>query len=162
MIANVRYTITADHWTVAGFAVSTCAGEKPSETYSWPSVYMDPLYPLALRIHGFTFSDPTNCNHGVLWYSLLITKKQTVGTSLVAQWWRICLPTQETRNWALIWEDPTCLRATMPVCHNYWACFLGPRSRNGWSLHALELVLCNKRTVIRASQLESRPPACHN
>ena len=22
----------------------------------------------------------------------------------------------------LVWEDPTCHRATKPVCHNYWAC----------------------------------------
>ncbi|KAJ8786638.1 hypothetical protein J1605_006127 [Eschrichtius robustus] len=39
--------------------------------------------------------------------------------SLVAQWLRICLPTQGTRVRALVWEDPTCRGATGPVSHNY-------------------------------------------
>ena len=39
--------------------------------------------------------------------------------SLVAQWLRICLPMQGTRVRALVWEDPTCRRATRPVSHNY-------------------------------------------
>ena len=39
--------------------------------------------------------------------------------SLVAQWLRICLPMQGTQVRALVWEDPTCCRATKPVCHNY-------------------------------------------
>ena len=41
------------------------------------------------------------------------------GASLVAQWLRICLPMQGTRVRALVWEDPTCRRATGPVSHNY-------------------------------------------
>ena len=41
------------------------------------------------------------------------------GTSLVAQWLRICLPMQGTQFRALVWEDPTCHRTTKPVCHNY-------------------------------------------
>ena len=28
--------------------------------------------------------------------------------SLVAQWWRIRQPMQETWAWSLVWEDPTC------------------------------------------------------
>ena len=39
--------------------------------------------------------------------------------SLVAQWLRICLPMQGTRVQALVWEDPTCRRATRPMSHNY-------------------------------------------
>ena len=42
-----------------------------------------------------------------------------LGTSLVAQWLRIRLPLQGTQVRALVWEDPTCHRATKPVCHNY-------------------------------------------
>ena len=42
-----------------------------------------------------------------------------IGASLVAQWLRICLPMQETRVRALVWEDPTCHGATKPVSHNY-------------------------------------------
>ena len=38
--------------------------------------------------------------------------------SLVTQWLRICLPMQGTRVRALVWEDPTCCRATGPVSHN--------------------------------------------
>ena len=41
------------------------------------------------------------------------------GTSLVVQWLGICLPMQGTRVPALVQEDPTCCRATMPVHHNY-------------------------------------------
>ena len=39
--------------------------------------------------------------------------------SLVAQWLRIRLPIQGTRAGALVWEDPTCRRATKPMRHNY-------------------------------------------
>ena len=47
-------------------------------------------------------------------------EKQTeAGTSLVAQWLRICLPVQGTQVQALVQEDPTCCGATKPVCHNY-------------------------------------------
>ena len=38
---------------------------------------------------------------------------------LLAQWLRICLPTQGKRVRALVWEDPTCRGATRPVSHNY-------------------------------------------
>ena len=41
------------------------------------------------------------------------------GTSLVVQWLRILLPIQGTQVRALVQEDPTCRRATKPVCHNY-------------------------------------------
>ena len=37
---------------------------------------------------------------------------------------------QGTRVWALDREDPTCCRATKPMCHNYWACALEPTSHN--------------------------------
>ena len=32
---------------------------------------------------------------------------------------KICLPMQGTRVQALVWEDPTCRRATKPVRYNY-------------------------------------------
>ena len=53
--------------------------------------------------------------------------------SLVAQWLRIRLPMQGTRVQALVWEDPTCRRATKPVRHNYWAYALEPASHNYWA-----------------------------
>ena len=60
-------------------------------------------------------------------------KKLANGTSLVVQWLRICLPVQGTWVWALVWEDPTCCRATKPVCHKYWDCALEPASHNYWA-----------------------------
>ena len=48
-----------------------------------------------------------------------VVKNPPARTSLVAQWLRIRLPMQGTRVRALVQEDPTCHRATKPVCHNY-------------------------------------------
>ena len=66
---------------------------------------------------------------------------------------RIRLPVQGTRVRALVWEDPTCRRATKSMHHNYWACALEPASHNYWSRvpqllkpACLEPVLCNKRS----------------
>ena len=47
--------------------------------------------------------------------------------SLVAQWWKVCLPTQETWVQSMVQEDPTCSGATNPRHHNYWAAC--PRAR---------------------------------
>ena len=44
--------------------------------------------------------------------------KNSLWASLVVQWLRICLPMQGTQVRALVWEDPTCRRATRPVSHN--------------------------------------------
>ena len=63
----------------------------------------------------------------------LICIKQITRASLVAQWLRIRLPMQGTRVQALVQEDPTCRRATKPMCHNYWACALEPMSHNYWA-----------------------------
>ena len=45
-----------------------------------------------------------------------------------AQWIRICLPTQGTQVWSLIWEDLTCYRTKQPMHHNFWASALRPIS----------------------------------
>ena len=58
--------------------------------------------------------------------------RESVRTALVVQWLRISLPKQETPVQSLVQEDPTCRRATKPMCHHYGACALQP-------------VLCNKR-----------------
>ena len=42
-----------------------------------------------------------------------------LGTSLVTQWLRICLPMQGAQVRSLVREDPTCCGAAKPVCHNY-------------------------------------------
>ena len=80
----------------------------------------------------------------------------------------MCMPMQETRVWPLVWEDPTCHRATKPVHHNYWACTLEPEDRDYWA-HVPQLLNCvcsracapqqekpPQRQAL-ASQLESSP-----
>ena len=72
--------------------------------------------------------------------------------SLVAQWLRVHLLMQRTRVRALVWEDPTCRRATGPVSHNYWACASGAcalQQERPWSWEAR----APRRRVA---------PACHN
>ena len=78
--------------------------------------------------------------------------KYGTGASLVAQWLRVCLPMQGTRVQALVWEDPTCRRATGPVSHNCWACASGacaPQQERPWQWKA------------RAPRWRVAP-ACHN
>ena len=62
-------------------------------------------------------------------------QKSPPWASPVVQWLRIRLPMQGTRVRALVREDPTCRRATKPVCHNFWACALEPVRHNYWSPH---------------------------
>ena len=40
---------------------------------------------------------------------------------------------QRTQIESLVWEDPTCCRATKSMHHNYWACTLEPASHNYWA-----------------------------
>ena len=68
--------------------------------------------------------------------------KRKVGASLVAQWWRIRLPMQETRVLSLVWEDCTCHGATKSMHHNYW------------SPCALKTVLWDKRSPYTATREE--------
>ena len=48
-----------------------------------------------------------------------ILSRWVLGVSPVVEWLRICLPMPGTWVQALVWEDPTFLRATKPVSHNY-------------------------------------------
>ena len=50
--------------------------------------------------------------------SVSSTQEQNSQASLVAQWWTVCLPGQETWVQPLVREDPTCHGATKPVYHN--------------------------------------------
>ena len=49
-----------------------------------------------------------------------------LGTSLVVQWWGVCLSMQGTGVWSLVWEEQLSLPAatTEPTCHSCWACVL--------------------------------------
>ena len=64
-----------------------------------------------------------------------------LGTSLVVQWLRICLLTQVTWVWSLVWGDPTCHRAAKLVRHSYGAAVL-----QLLKLAHLEPKLCNIRS----------------
>ena len=48
-------------------------------------------------------------------------------------WWRIFLPAQEIQVQSLVREDPTCLGATKPMCHSYWAWAWEPENCNSWA-----------------------------
>ena len=65
--------------------------------------------------------DVSEHTHSLVTVSSIISGSRTgpLGASLVVQWLRICLLMQRTRVRALVWEDPTCRRATRPVSHNY-------------------------------------------
>ena len=68
----------------------------------------------------------------------------------MVQWLRIHLARQGTLAWSLVQEDPACLKATKPKCHNYWA-------------HGLQLerVPCSQRSLCseqRVHEDEEKPP----
>ena len=128
---------------------------------------------LTLTINTYNFNISYSMSHLMMnSYSLCMPEKvftsplflkYITGASLVAQWLRIHLPMQGTQVRALVREDPTCLRATKPMRHSYWACALEPTSHNYWA-HVpqllkparLEPVLCNKRSQ------HNEKPAHHN
>ena len=85
------------------------------------------------------------------WYN-----RMNLGTFLVAQLVRICLPMQGTRVQSLVREDSTCCGATRPVCCHYWDGALEPASHThqAYTLQLLkpanpEPVLCNKRSHLK-------------
>ena len=55
------------------------------------------------------------------------------GASLVIQWLAIRLAMQGILVCSLIRENSTCLGATNPMHHNYWACTLEHTSHNYWA-----------------------------
>ena len=57
----------------------------------------------------------------VYFFQIQLISKTCCRTSLVVQWIRICLPVHGTQVKCLVWENSTCLRATKPMCHNYWS-----------------------------------------
>ena len=59
-------------------------------------------------------------------------KNDSGGTSLVVRWVRTHLPMQGTWVCSLVWDDPTCSRATKPV-HNCWGRDIEHKSHNCWA-----------------------------
>ena len=54
---------------------------------------------------------------------------------------------QGTRVSSLVWEDPTCSRATKPVRHHHRACALALESRSSWSQRTASLCLAHRETA---------------
>ena len=83
--------------------------------------------------------------------------------SLMVRWLRIHLPMQGTWVLALVREDPTCRRATKPMCHSYWACALESVSHNYWA-HMLQLLKpVHLEPVLRnKGSHRNEKPAHHN
>ena len=54
-------------------------------------------------------------------------------------------------------RDPTCRRATKPLCHNYWACTLEPASHNYWALEPQLLKPTRLEPRVHAPQQEKPP-----
>ena len=111
------------------------------------------LRPLSLACRWLPSSCNPTCSFLCVFMPLLflcaskfLLIKRTQGSSLVAQWLRIHLPTQGTRVRTLLWEDPTCCRATKPARHNYWAWALEPTSYNYWAHEPQLLRLCSTTT----------------
>ena len=81
---------------------------------------------------------------------------------LVALWIGICLRMQGTQVRSLVQEDSTCLGATKPVRHNYWACVLQLLKPV-----CLEPVLCNTGShcdekPVHHDDSKSQSPRCSN
>ena len=92
--------------------------------------------------------------------------------SLVAQWWRIHLPMQETQVWFLVGEDPTYFRATKPMGCNYWihvpqllrpmsprACALRGVKSPQWEVCMLQLESSPCLLQLEESPCSSKDPA---
>ena len=111
-----------------------------------PQCRMTPVFPFRASTSpspGLCSLPNTSRRLHACYYLYLQDKKLRSRTSLVFQWLRIQLPVQGTWVQSLVREDPTCLGATKPVCHNYRARILQP-------------VLQNKRSH------RNETSACHN
>ena len=75
--------------------------------------------------------------------------------SLVAQWWRVCLPMQETQTQSLVWEGPTCHRTARPMHPKHWACALEPGSCNYGKPRALKPCSATRESTAMRSMLST-------
>ena len=57
-----------------------------------------------------------------------VTSKAIPGASPMVQWLSICLAMQGTLVRSPVQEDPTCYRASKPMCRSYWAWVPEPQS----------------------------------
>ena len=90
------------------------------------------------------------CWSGVPLINRMKSSRTAVRTSLVAQWIRFRLPMQGTLVRSLLWEDPTCCRATKSMYHSYWA-----RAESLCSSTAAATAVRSQRTALKGSSLLS-------
>ena len=97
--------------------------------FSWLRSISDHIF----KKWSFTFYFNQCCplwNHSVhkyVWASTnvpdimrsIVMYKSQCWTPLMAHWLRVRLPMEGTRVQSLVWEHPTCCKATKPVHHNY-------------------------------------------
>ena len=84
-------------------------------------------------------------------HNIFIVKICLKRTSLMVQWFQwlgIHLPMQTTWVRSLVQEDPTCLRAAKPTCHNYW-------SPGTWSLCS-----ATRETTARSPHIAMNSSSC--
>ena len=74
---------------------------------------------------------------------------------------KIHLPLQKTWVQSLVWEDPTCLGATKPMCPNYWACALEPRKPQLLSLCSATREATTMRSPALTMQWRTVPAWCN-
>ena len=83
--------------------------------------------------------------------------------TLAVQWLKLCLAMKGTLVRSLVWEDLTCLGATKPVRHNYWAHVTEPMLRTKRSHRNEKPVLRNQRMTLapnrRKPLISSKDPA---
>ena len=96
-------------------SMCSCSGLYKKQP-SWPQSAPAPLASQLISAPAKHHTAPYSIYSLHIPNSLL--KSTVTGASLMAQWLEICLPMQGTRVRALVWEDPTCRRATRPVSHN--------------------------------------------
>ena len=121
---------------------------KPLECTPWRRKLQPTPVSLPGKFHGrrsLAGYSPRGHKVGHDWVTSLSVYNSKRGHwgSLVTQWLRIHLPAQETQVPSLIWDDPTCRRATESVHHNYWACALEPRSHAATTETPVPQSLCS-------------------
>ena len=87
--------------------------ENPMNKYD-PTLHISRTLCFVSFIHFF--------HHSGSWYTVVSRydlKKLIVGTSLVVQWLRVCLPMQGSPTESLVRGDTICHSTTNPVCCNY-------------------------------------------
>ena len=108
------------------------------------------------RGHSFYWADPEWALQPYLLLCFrLVFQKKSKKTSLVVQWFRICLPRQATWVRSLVWENPTCHGATKCVhCNTEAIPCLGnrvsfPRNNNSSSNNERKMTGRGKESVVR-------------